>query len=205
MHLPAEPVPGAALRPPATPGNIGKMGQRAKRSALAALTPLFAAAALAACGGPAKSADAGKSVSVFDLRPQQCLDPPKANPNLVVSDISVVHCSQPHVDEVYCVIPYSATVPSGPRACPSRPPRLAGSLTAQYPGEPALSKFAAAACLNEFEPYVGAPYTQSSLYYTYLYPSPRSWDDPVRRDRTIVCVLHTAGAPLTRSAKGSKL
>lgn len=181
------------------------MGKRAKRSALGALTALLAAASLGACGAPAKGAYAGKSVSVFDLRPQECLDPPRANPNLAVSDISVLRCSLPHVDEVYCVLPYTATVPAGPGACPARPPRLAGSLTAQYPGEPALSKFAAAACLNEFEPYVGTPYTQSSLYYTYLYPSPRSWDDPVRRDRTIVCVLHTAGAPLTRSAKGSKL
>jgi hypothetical protein len=142
---------------------------------------------------------------VFNLRPAECLNPPKANPNLAVSNVTVLPCTQPHVDEVYCVLPYSAAPSNSIETCPPKPPRFAGSLTEDYPGEQALTNYANALCLNEFQPYVGSAYTGSSLYYTYLYPSPQSWDNSLRRDREIVCILHTVGAPLTRSAKGSRL
>jgi hypothetical protein len=160
---------------------------------------------LSACGGGSSQSTGAKSVSVFDLRPQDCLNPPKANPNLAVSSVKVLPCTEPHVDEVYCVLPYHATPPSSIQQCPGRPPRFAGSLTEDYPGEQALTNYANSLCLNQFQSYVGSAYTGSSLYYTYLYPSPRSWDDSLKRDREIVCILHTIGAPLTRSAKGSKL
>ncbi|HXW80262.1 MAG TPA: hypothetical protein VEJ84_12230 [Acidimicrobiales bacterium] len=157
---------------------------------------------LPACGSSAGSAQA---VSVFHLKPQDCFNPPKANPNLAVSTITVLPCSQPHVDEVYCVLPYSPTTPTSVAPCPANPARFAGTLTEDYPGVQALTTFANAVCLNEFQPFVGTAYTNSSLYYTYLYPSPNSWDNSVQRDRMIICVLHTTGAPLTASAKGSQL
>jgi hypothetical protein len=160
---------------------------------------------VSACGGQSNESSTGKSVSVFDLRPEDCLNPPKANANLAVSTVTVLSCNEPHVDEVYCVLPYTSSPPTSVQACPTQPPRFSGSLTQEYPGEQALTNFANALCLNEFQPYVGSAYTGSSLYYTYLYPSPRSWDDSLKRDREIVCVLHTIGGPLTRSAKGSKL
>jgi hypothetical protein len=160
---------------------------------------------LSACGRQSAEITAAKSISVFNLRPQDCLNPPKANPNLAVSTVTVLPCTQPHVDEVYCVLPYNPAPPGSIQGCPPKPPRFAGSLTEDYPGEEALTNYANALCLNEFQPYVGSAYTGSSLYYTYLYPSPQSWDNSLRRDREIVCILHTVGAPLTRSAKGSKL
>lgn len=158
---------------------------------------------LSACGSSSSQNAGRKTVSVFDLRPQECLNPPKANPNLAVSTVTVLPCSEPHVDEVYCVLPYQPTPPTSVQSC--EPKRFEGSLTEDYPGEQALTNYANAVCLNEFQPYVGSAYTGSSLYYTYLYPSPQSWDNSLRRDRQIVCLLHTVGAPLTRSAKGSKL
>ena len=160
---------------------------------------------LSACGGQSNQITGPQSVSVFKLRPQECLNPPKANPNLAVSTVTVLPCTQPHVDEVYCVLPYNPSPSSSIEACPATPPRFAGSLTEDYPGEQALTNYANALCLNEFQPYVGSAYTGSSLYYTYLYPSPQSWDNSLKRDREIVCILHTVGAPLKRSAKGSKL
>jgi hypothetical protein len=163
------------------------------------------AVALAACGHQSNQITAPTSVSVFKLRPQECLNPPKANPNLAVSTVMVLPCQDPHVDEVYCVLPYQPTPPNTAQTCPATPPRFAGSLTEDYPGEQALTNYANALCLNQFQPYVGSAYTGSSLYYTYLYPSPQSWDNSLKRDREIVCILHTVGAPLTRSAKGSKL
>ncbi|HET9058296.1 MAG TPA: septum formation family protein [Acidimicrobiales bacterium] len=179
------------------------MANRGSKRAATTTGLALLAALSAACGGHS-SAASGTNVPVFQLRPAECLNPPKANPNLAVSQVTVLNCSRPHYDEVYCVVPYSQHVPTGPSACPSRPPQLAGDLTENYPGQQALSKFADAVCLNEFEPYVGMPFSASSLYYTYIYPSPASWDDAVKRDRTVVCVLH-ATAPLTRSAKGAKL
>ena len=140
---------------------------------------------------------------MFNLQPQDCLNPPKANPNLAVSNVTVLPCSQPHVDEVYCVLPYTPTVRSV-HACPAKPPRFAGSLTEDYPGEQALTNYANALCLNEFQPYVGSAYT--GVRFITLTCTPRlSWDNSLRRDREIVCILHTVGAPLKRSAKGSKL
>jgi hypothetical protein len=171
---------------------------------LAVATSLMSVS-LSACGSQSTKITAPKKVSVFDLQPQECLNPPKANPNLAVSNVTVLPCTQPHVDEVYCVLPYNAVPSNSIQACPPKPPRFAGSLTEDYPGEQALTNYANALCLNEFQPYVGSAYTGSSLYYTYLYPSPQSWDNSLRRDREIVCILHTVGAPLKRSAKGSKL
>jgi hypothetical protein len=170
---------------------------------LAALMVLAAAFGLAACGGARGAASASpRTVSVFDLRPHECLNPPKANPNFAVASVTVVPCTSAHYDEVYCVLPYSSTPPAVGHC---NPRRFAGSLTEDYPGQQALTNFANAACLNEFQPYVGSAYTDSSLYFTYLYPSPRSWDDATKRDRMVVCVIHTTGAPLTRSVKRSRL
>jgi hypothetical protein len=168
---------------------------------------------LAGCGGPRAGAlemkldkkFEKKTVPVFDLRPGQCLVPPKANPNLQVATVTVVSCRQPHTEEVYCVLPYSAVLPQRAPRCPAEPPRLVGSPSQDYPGTQALEAFANAVCLDEFEPYVGTTYKESSLYYTYLYPSPRSWDAPSRRDRMVTCVLVSPRLALTRSARGSRL
>jgi len=163
------------------------------------------ALALAACGGANNAAPGSRATSVFNLRPGDCLVPPKANPNLQVSSVTVVPCTEAHTEEVYCVLPYSPAPPQGAPKCPAKPPRLTGLLGEGYPGDKALEMFANAICLDEFQPYVGTPYKDSSLYYSYLYPSPRSWDDAARRDRAVACVLVTTGAPLTRSARGSHL
>ena len=50
--------------------------------------------------------------------------------------------------------------------------------------------------------YVGVDYLDSSLFYTYLLPSARSWDDD---DRSVVCFVTSPGEPLQRSVKGSRL
>ena len=164
---------------------------------------------LAGCGGhqagALKKNPQKKNVAVFDLRPGQCLVPPKANPNLQVASITVVSCREPHTEEVYCVLPYSATLPDKAPPCPAEPPRLIGSANQDYPGTQALEGFANAVCLDEFQPYVGTTYQESALYYTYLYPSPRSWDAASRRDRMVACILVSPRLALTRSAKGSKL
>lgn len=64
-----------------------------------------------------------------------------------------------------------------------------------YPGPSELSSTADGSCLGAFEDYVGVPYLDSPLQFTYLYPSLDSWDDG---DRTIACVL-VSTRPLTAS------
>lgn len=194
--------------------NAGRArSHRPRRTAFLGACLTVASCVLSACGahtagaaskGVVHSRPKEETEPVFDLRPRQCLVPPKANPNLEVARVTVVPCDQAHTEEVYCVLAYSTTVPQNAPHCPAKPPRFAGSLVEDYPGTQALEAYANAVCLDEFQPYVGTAYKESSLYYTYLYPSPRSWDSGSRRDREVACVL-VSTAPLERSAKGSGL
>ncbi len=45
-------------------------------------------------------------------------------------------------------------------------------------------------------------YLDSKLFYTYLLPSARSWNDG--KDRKVVCIVTTTGDQLQGSIKGSK-
>ena len=120
------------------------------------------------------------NLSVFALRVGACLNPP-TKVVAQVSTLSVTSCRAPHTEEVYALVKDHA-----------------GST---YPGPQKLQSFANAQCLQAFGSYVGVPYQRSSLFYTYLLPSVRSWSSG---DRTITCLVTTTGAKLTRSVKGSK-
>ena len=71
-----------------------------------------------------------------------------------------------------------------------------------YPGGDALDKFAKGACAQRFTAYVGVDYLDSKLFFTYLLPSARSWEQD--NDRTILCFVTTTGGTLTASVKGSR-
>lgn len=109
------------------------------------------------------------------------MNPPK-KVQADLTSIEVVPCTTSHSQEVYALVKDS------------------GGST--YPTATKLNAFANAACLDHFAAYVGVPYQQSKLYFTYLLPSVRSWADG---DRTVVCVAETVGTPLIKSIKGSKL
>ena len=50
---------------------------------------------------------------------------------------------------------------------------------------------------------MGVDYRDSELFFTYLLPSPRSWEQD--EDRTTLCfVTTTDGAQLTQSVEGTK-
>jgi hypothetical protein len=78
-----------------------------------------------------------------------------------------------------------------------------GGNDAVYPGPEALASFANGACAQAFQPYVGVSYLDSSLFFTYLLPSARSWESD--DDRTVLCFTTTTGKPLVVSVKGSKM
>jgi hypothetical protein len=125
-------------------------------------------------------ASSGADVSVFHLKLGDCLVPP-TTPQAELTSVKVVSCSKPHTQEVFALV----HDPGG----------------STYPGASKLESFANGSCLEHYQAYVGVPYQDSSLFYTYLLPSVRSWS---ANDRQVVCVITTTGQELTRSVRGSK-
>lgn len=132
-----------------------------------------------------------QSESVFTVRPGQCfLTPGKVQAQL--SSLKRVPCSAKHTREAYAKVDYTAG--SGGSGG-------SGSASA-YPGSDALSTFAQGACAQRFAGYVGIDYLDSSLFFTYLMPSARSWEQ--QDDRAITCFVTSTGGTLTGSVRGSK-
>lgn len=128
--------------------------------------------ALAACSSDTET------VSVFDAAPEECFVTPE-EVTAEISELSRVDCTEPHDQEAYAVVDYDGD---------------------DFPGEVALKDFADGACATEFAPYVGIDYRDSTLFFTYLLPSARSWEGD---DRSVTCFVTTTGEPLTASVKDS--
>jgi Septum formation len=158
---------------------------RSTLAAGAALAGLF----LIGCSHSATTA--GKSTSVFKLKVGECLVPPTAI-KAEITSINVVACTDPHTQEVFANVTYG----SGP------PGATTTSVSPDFPGTAVMMTYANGACLEQFQAYVGVDYQDSTLYYTYLMPSARSWSS---NDRKIVCLITTTGQQLTASVKGSHL
>lgn len=123
----------------------------------------------------------GVQDSVFHLKPGDCVVTPTAV-KAQLSNLTVVPCREPHTKEVYALVSDKG-----------------GDV---YPGVTTLQKYANGQCLQRFAGYVGVDYRDSSLFFTYLLPSVRSW---AAGDHTIDCIITTTGRKLTKSVKGSKL
>ena len=148
--------------------------------ALTALPVVFAGCSFLGLGSSAKHPVLTRTASVFHLSVGDCIVPP-TTVQAQISTIKIVSCHQSHTQEVFALVRDNA-----------------GN---NYPGATTLQTFATARCLQQFQPYVGDAYEDSSLFYTFLLPSVRSWTS---EDRTVVCVITTTGQPLTASVRGSK-
>lgn len=127
-------------------------------------------------------------VSALKAKPGDCVVAPTTIAT-EVKDLNVVDCSKPHEQEVYALATY---------------PLASGTeKTAAYPGEAVLKAFADGACLEAFAGYVGTDYRDSSLFFTYLLPSARSWQ--AGDDRDVTCFITTTGSKRTSSVKGTAL
>jgi hypothetical protein len=135
-----------------------------------------------------KQTEASTSVSVFKVAVGQCFNPPTGAPKAELSDLSAVACTAVHTQEAYAAPGYKAP---------------AGGDNSVYPGDAALASFANGSCAQAFTGYVGVSYLDSSLFFTYLLPSARSWEQG--SDRTVLCFATTTGKPLTKTVKGSRL
>jgi hypothetical protein len=80
---------------------------------------------------------------------------------------------------------------------------VGGAAGAPYPGEAVIEPQASAGCTATFNGYVGLPYEQSRLRFTYFYPSPESWQ---QGDRSVICLLlgTQVDEMFTRSMAGSR-
>jgi hypothetical protein len=135
------------------------------------------------------SDDAAKpvEVSVFDVTVGQCFAAQK-EVQAEIATLDAIPCNGPHRQEAYAIVAY-------------QPP--AGVQGDAFPGDANLKSYADAKCAEQFEKYVGISYLDSSLFFTYLLPSARGWEQS--DDRSVVCFVTTTGADLTSSVKESKL
>ena len=135
------------------------------------------------------SDDAAKpvEVSVFDVTVGQCFAAQK-EVQAEIATLDAIPCNGPHRQEAYAIVAY-------------QPP--AGVQGDAFPGDANLKSYADAKCAEQFEKYVGISYLDSSLFFTYLLPSARGWEQS--DDRSVLCFVTTTGADLTSSVKESKL
>jgi len=170
------------------------MGRRARTAAVGTVSAALLTTGLltTALLTTACSSSGGQtSTSVFAVRPGQCFVAPK-DVKAELSNLDQVPCTKPHTQEAYALVTYQPAG-TGPSAS------AAGGA---YPGGDALDKYAKGACAQRFTKYVGVDYLDSKLFYTYLLPSARSWEQD--DDRTILCFITTTGGTLTASVKGSR-
>jgi hypothetical protein len=130
--------------------------------------------------------------SVFKIKIGDCVVPP-TDIKAEITSVKVVPCSKPHTQEVFADVTYAATGRN-----------VTTTTSDVFPGTAVLRTFADGACLQQFSAYVGVDYRDSTLFYTYMLPSARSWSSKAA-DRTVVCIVTTTGQPLTVSVKGSRL
>ena len=144
--------------------------------------------------GCSKARNHPRPVSVFAVKPGECFSAP-TTVKVQVSKLTTIPCTKAHTQEAYAVVPYKSanspvTITAGP------------SLGSSYPGDDVLTTFAQGACAQRYAGYVGVDYLDSSLFFTYLLPSARSWEQA--QDRNVVCFVTTTGAQLTASVRNSK-
>lgn len=153
------------------------------RTALHRGTASLVAATFLLVGCSGNDDDASK-VSIFDLEIGDCA---RAAQEITaeVENIERVACDAGHELELYSEVAF--TTGTGE----------AGS----FPGDAALVTFADGACAEGFESYVGVDYRDSALYFTYLLPSARGWDQGP--DTSVLCFVTTTGEQLTASVRGT--
>lgn len=151
------------------------------------------AGSLSACSWFGGNDNGSKSTSVFDVQPGQCFTTP-AKVKAELSNLNEVPCTSKHTEEAYAVVAYQAHNGAGQTS--------SGATSSGYPGSDVLDTYAKGVCAQRFTKYVGVDYLDSTLYYTYLLPSARSWEQ--NDDRNVTCFVTTTGGTLTKSVKNSR-
>ena len=119
-----------------------------------------------------------EEVSVFDIAVGQCFAA-QQEVDHELSSLDAVPCDTPHQQEAYSIVDYQP------------PPGVEGDA---FPGDASLAAYADAVCAQNFEDYVGISYLDSSLFFTYLLPSARGWEQSEDRAGHLLRHHHRCGA-----------
>jgi hypothetical protein len=93
------------------------------------------------------NSSSSRAVSAFDIKPGDCLLPPK-DVKQEISQLQVVACAKPHTQEAYAIVKFNQADPEGGSSA-------AAESGATYPGAATLGKFADGACGQRYESYLG--------------------------------------------------
>ncbi len=138
-------------------------------------------------GSEIASSNPGAGVLLEDLAIGDCVDFPAADEFSDDSGQSLLamkqfSCETDHHLEVFAFVQHHA------------------EMGADYPGELELDLFGNAACIDEVEDYVGAPWPATGLDVRTLRPLPEGWGFG---DRQIVCMASSLGGAMTATIKDS--
>ncbi len=97
----------------------------------------------------------GGENDVFSIEVGDCVSDEVSSDTEEISDVSVVPCTEPHNLEVYDEF------------------TLDGD---EYPGDEQADTAAFDGCLASFDDFVGLPYEESTLDYTFYRPTEASWN-----------------------------
>lgn len=119
----------------------------------------------------------GGATDVFTIAVGDCLDDSSTADEL--TEVPTVPCSADHDLEVYADF------------------ELEGD---EWPGDEAVTTEADAGCLAQFERFVGIPFEESALDYSFYWPTEESWDQ--LDDRLVSCLIFDT-APTAGSLSGT--
>ena len=157
------------------------------RRSLTVLAVGAASLALAGCsllgnitGGntdPGTETDTGTDVDVFTIAVGDCLNDGGVDGE--VTTVPTVDCAELHDSEAYA----SVLMPDG-----------------EFPGDAAVEDFAVAECTSAFGDFIGLSYEESTLSFSYYYPTAESW---ANGDREVLCLLVDPAGQVEGSLKGA--
>lgn len=113
---------------------------------------------------------------VLSLQVGQCLD--EVATGFITTD-NVVDCAVPHTYEVFS----EAVIPDG-----------------SFPGDDQIDSTAQRSCDEAFASFVGVPYEESTLDYTYVIPTSDTWESG---DRQIACLITDPAGETTGSLQSA--
>ena len=131
----------------------------------------------------------GQPTTIDKVTVGQCAnDVPDLNQRLFA--VLLIGCEQRHTYEVYFQFRY----PAGAAAMPAGTP---------YPGETVVRKASETECYNQFEAWMGSPWTESNFDIQTWWPSKVSWNTV--NDRRVTCAgYQLSGKKSVGSARGTK-
>ena len=124
--------------------------------------------------GPSRAAD---DMTAEDLKVGECLN--DADLSGIVTSVPVVPCSEPHDSETYAEF----ELEDGP-----------------YPGKDEINAKGDVGCVEAFTAFVGIPFNESELEYSFYLPTESSWP---QGDRRILCEVYDPKKQSTGTLEGA--